>query len=107
MGGLVSRLPTVSSVRDGKLEKVLPREEVVFPGQTVPRGRHFLNDRLAGDQMPTGKPDVAGAVVMVEVDDHDATAGTEHWFGSREVLRSAIEVMIDIAQEQYIGGIWW
>ena len=47
---------------------------------------------------------------FVEAVGHTGTVyaiDVEHWFGSREVLRSAFEVMIDIAQEQYIGGIGW
>ena len=56
------------SIRD-KFEEILFRQEGVFLRQSIARFFHFVDHRLAGNEMAFWKTELAGTVIVIKVDD--------------------------------------
>src|SRR5262245_9289438 len=88
----------------GKFQEILFRQESVFFRQTIAGSRHFLYYFFTRDEMVFGKSQLSRTVVVIEIDDRDATPGSERRLDIAKIGGSIFEVVVGVADEDQIDG---
>src|SRR5262245_41358096 len=74
-----------------------------FP-QKISGSRHFLYYLFTRDEMVFGKSQLYRTVVVIEIDDRDATPGSERRLDIAKIGGSIFEVVVGVADENQIDG---
>src|SRR5207245_590465 len=89
-----------------ELQEVLLGQEGVFLGEGVTGVGHFFDDSVARDEVIFREAEIAGPVVVPEINDGDASLLRERRLDAGEVVSAMLEIVLGVAESgvvHYLG----